>query len=93
MCLGIPGKIVEVTEPEKRLGMVEIGGVRRLTNLACVAEPERPIEELEGVWVLVHVGFAMSRIDPEEAERTLRLLTEMGELQEELDAMAQSGKA
>ncbi|MEM1347233.1 MAG: HypC/HybG/HupF family hydrogenase formation chaperone [Myxococcota bacterium] len=93
MCLGIPGKIVEVTEPEKRLGMVEIGGVRRLTNLACVADPEHPIEALEGAWVLVHVGFAMSRIDPEEAERTLKLLTEMGELQEELDAMEQSGKA
>lgn len=90
MCLGIPGQVVEITDPAKKLGMVNVGGVRRVTNLACIISEERPIEDCVGDWVLVHVGFAMSRIDPEEAQRTLALLHEMGEVQAELDAMRES---
>jgi hydrogenase expression/formation protein HypC len=86
MCLGIPGRIVSIHDEEKKLGVVDVGGVRRVTNLACVLQDQQPCE-LVDTWVLVHVGFAMSRIDPEEAERTMQLLAEMGEVQEELDAM------
>lgn len=82
MCLGIPGRVVEVTEPELRLGIVDVGGVRRTVNLACIVDDEHPILSCVGDWVLVHVGFAMSRIDPVEAQRTLELLRELGEVDE-----------
>lgn len=87
MCLGIPGQIVEIVDAEKKLGQVDVSGVKRQVNLACVVDEEHPIESVVGEWVLVHVGFAMSRIDPEEARRTLELLRELGEAQAELDAM------
>lgn len=90
MCLGIPGRIVAIEDASKKLGVVDVGGVRRVTNLACVLNGDAP-DDLVGEWVLVHVGFAMSRIDPAEAERTLALMHEMGEVQEELRAMENSG--
>ena len=92
MCLGIPGKVVEITDAEKRLGVVSVGGVRREVNLACVVDEDHPAEDCVGDWVLVHVGFAMSRIDPDEAARTLELLHELGEVQEQLAAMRESGR-
>ncbi|NVB40871.1 HypC/HybG/HupF family hydrogenase formation chaperone [Pseudenhygromyxa sp. WMMC2535] len=92
MCLGIPGQVVAIEDAEKKLGVVEIGGVRRVTNLACVVDDDHPIASCVGDWVLVHVGFAMSRVDVEEAQRTLALLEELGEVQAELEAMrAQAG--
>ena len=93
MCLGIPGRIVEIVEAERSLGLVDIGGVKRQVNLACIVDADHPIERCVGDWVLVHVGFAMSRIDAEQAAETLALLAELGEVQEELDAMRASGKA
>lgn len=93
MCLGIPGQIVEISDPVQRLAVVEVGGVRRAVNLAFIVNAEHPIESCVGDWVLVHVGFAMSRIDEAEAARTLDLLREMGEVQAELDAMRASDAA
>jgi hydrogenase expression/formation protein HypC len=90
MCLGIPGQVVEVTAPDLRLGIVDVGGVRRTVNLACIVDEEHPIESCVGTWVLVHVGFAMSRIDPDEAQRTLELLHELGEVDEAQQAMRDS---
>lgn len=90
MCLGIPGQIVDIADAEKGLGHVDVGGVRRLTNLACVAADVESLDALVGEWVLVHVGFAMSRIDAEEAARTLALLRELGEAQKEIDEMMRS---
>ena len=90
MCLGIPGEVVEVSSAEALVGKVDVGGVRRGVNLALVVSEDAPIESLVGTWVLVHVGFAMARIDPEEAQRTLDLLHEMGEVQAELEAMRDS---
>ena len=87
MCLGIPGQIVEIVDAEKKLGQVEVSGVKRQVNLICVVDDEHPVESMVGEWVLIHVGFAMSRIDPEEARRTLELLRELGEAQAELDAI------
>ncbi|KKD62465.1 hydrogenase assembly protein HupF [Grimontia sp. AD028] len=89
MCLGIPGQIIGIQDEANCIATVEISGVRRPVNIACVLSGENPHETI-GEWVLVHVGFAMSKIDSEEAEKTLTLLAEIGELQEELDAIAQS---
>ena len=90
MCLGIPGRIVEITDPTAMSAMVEVGGVRRPVNIGFIAGDDRPPESCVGEWVLVHVGFAMSRIDEAEAARTLALLAELGELQAEMEAMRQS---
>ncbi len=83
MCLGIPGKIERIIDKAKFLGEVSVGGLRRPVNLACLQNDVNDLEELIGDWVLIHVGFAMSRIDPQEAQRTLELLTELGEMQDE----------
>ena len=56
-------------------------------NLACVVDEEHPIEACVGTWVLVHVGFAMQRVDETEAQRTLDLLRELGEVQAQLRAV------
>lgn len=88
MCLGIPGRIVKIDDPTRQLATVEIGGVRRSVNLACVVDDDHPVESCVGDWVLVHVGFAMSRIDEREAAATLALLAELGEAQAEMEAMA-----
>ncbi len=87
MCLGIPGQIVEITDATQMLARVDVAGVKRPVNLACVVDEEHPIEHCVGDWVLVHVGFAMSRIDEAEAQKTLAILNELGEIEEELTAM------
>ena len=90
MCLGIPGQIIEITNADNLLAKVNVSGVKREVNIACIISDDHPIENCVGDWVLVHVGFAMSRIDEEEASRTLAILSELGEVQEELDAMQYS---
>lgn len=90
MCLGIPGRIVEITDPEKMLATVDVLGVRRQINVACILSNDEEIEALIGVWTLVHVGFAMSRIDEKEAAETLELLHQLGETQGEIEAMRTS---
>lgn len=90
MCLGIPGRITAITDPARLMAMAEVSGVRREVNVACVATG--PLEELLGAWVLIHVGFAMARIDEDEAARTLEALRELGETQEALDAMAEADR-
>jgi hydrogenase expression/formation protein HypC len=93
MCLGIPGRIVEVTDPVRKLAMVDVSGVRRLVNIGCIVNEQHPAAGCVGDWVLVHVGFAMARIDEKEAALTLQLLQEMGDAQAELDAMRDSSRA
>jgi hydrogenase expression/formation protein HypC len=79
MCLAVPGKLVAAEVIGGiRMGRVQFGGVFRQTYLDFVPEAEI------GDYVLVHVGFAISRIDGEEARRTYRMLEEIGALQEEL---------
>jgi hydrogenase expression/formation protein HypC len=82
MCLAIPGQIVEIVDPFNRLAKVDVAGVRRQVNVGLLEEGE-----LEpGDWVLIHVGFAMSKVDEEEARATLRLLQDMGaEYEQELE--------
>lgn len=86
MCLGIPGQIVAITNSADAMAVVEVGGVRRPVNVSFILDG-RPAEACIGEWVLLHVGFAMSTIDAEEAARTLALLQELGEIQAELEAM------
>ncbi len=93
MCLGIPGQIVEVTDVARKLALVDVAGVRRVINMACVATNEVELRACIGEWVLVHVGFAMSRIDADEAQKTLDLLTALGEAQEEAAALQRGESA
>ena len=86
MCLGIPGQIVAVTDPTRMMAMADVSGVRREVSLAPVAVGS--LEDLVSKWVLIHVGFAMSVIDEDEAEKTLEALRGLGEAQETLEAMA-----
>ena len=90
MCLGIPGQIIKITDDERHLALVDISGVQREINVICIVSDDHPLEACVGDWVLVHVGFAMSRIDEEEAAATLKILHELGEIQEELAAMQAS---
>src|SRR6187200_1197483 len=78
MCLAVPGKILSVAgeDPLQRTGRVSFGGIVKEVNLACV--PEAKV----GDYVIVHVGLALSTVDPEEALRTLEYFREMGELGE-----------
>ena len=79
MCLAIPGKIIDTEEINGiRLGRVQFGEITRQTCLDFL--PDAQI----GDFVMVHVGFAISRVDAEEAERTYRLLEEIGAVQDEL---------
>jgi hydrogenase expression/formation protein HypC len=74
MCLGIPGEIVAVRDERGvRFGTVRFGGITRDVCLACVPEAG------PGDYVLVHVGFAISTIDADEAARSYRILAELGE--------------
>ena len=87
MCLGIPARIVRIDDAEQMLATAEVAGVRRQVNIMCIVDDEHPPASCVGEWVLLHVGFAMSRIDEAQAAETLRVLTELGEAQAELDAM------
>jgi hydrogenase expression/formation protein HypC len=91
MCLGIPGRITAITDEARLMAMAEVSGVRREVNVACVADG--PLADLVGRWALIHVGFAMSLIDEDEAQKTLEALRDLGEAQETLAAMAEGAKA
>jgi hydrogenase expression/formation protein HypC len=79
MCLAIPGKILDCTEQGGlRVGRIQFGGIVRQASLDFVPEAQ------VGDYVMVHVGFAISRVDAEEADRTYQLLAEMGAVEDEL---------
>lgn len=79
MCLAVPGKILDAEEiGGMRVGRIQFGGVTRKAYLDYVPEA------LPGDYVMVHVGFAISKVDEEEAARTYELLQQMGLLEEEL---------
>jgi hydrogenase expression/formation protein HypC len=87
MCLGIPGRVVEFVDEAHQLAKVEVGSVRRTINVGLVLP-----DGLEpGDWVLIHVGFALSKIDEVEAARTTRFLEELGDpYQQELSEFERS---
>jgi hydrogenase expression/formation protein HypC len=85
VCLAIPGQIVEIVDEPRRLARVEVAGVRRTVNIGLLDDAGM------GDWVLIHVGFAISQIDEEEAMATRRLLEEMGaEYEQELEELKAS---
>ena len=79
MCLAIPGQVIDFVDEPNRLARVEVAGVRRTVNVGLL---DSLVTDGEGVapgdWVLIHVGFALSRIDEQEAVATRRLLEAMG---------------
>ncbi len=81
MCLAIPGKIVEIVDEINQIAKVEVGGVKRNINIGMLDKDEARV----GDYVLIHVGFAMSKVDEREAEDTLRVLKEIGEFDLELE--------
>ncbi|ACU95865.1 HypC/HybG/HupF family hydrogenase formation chaperone [Saccharomonospora viridis] len=87
MCLGIPGEVVELLPDRPDLARVNVSGVRRAINIGLLEnDPPEP-----GDWVLIHVGFALSKIDEEEAAAVLRYLEELGSAYtDEMDALSQS---
>jgi hydrogenase expression/formation protein HypC len=87
MCLGIPGRIVSIDDASRMLATVDVSGVRRQINIICIVDDAHPADACLGDWVLIHVGFAMARIDEAQALETLKVLTELGEAQAEMDAM------
>jgi len=78
VCLAIPGQIVELLDEDDQLAQVEVAGVRRKVNVSLLGDGTAAHRPAAGEWVLIHVGFALSRIDEEEAHATLRLLREAG---------------
>jgi hydrogenase expression/formation protein HypC len=83
MCLAVPGQVLEVVDEANRLARVEVAGVQRTVNIGLLDTDGASAGP--GDWVLIHVGFAISQIDEEEARATLRLLEEMGaEYEQEL---------
>lgn len=74
MCLGVPGRIVEFIDSTHHLARAEISGVRRAINVGLLVPDGLEI----GDWVLIHVGFALSKIDEDEARRTLQFLEQLG---------------
>jgi hydrogenase expression/formation protein HypC len=87
MCLGIPGEIVELLDDRPDLAKVDVSGVKRAINIGLLED-----EKLEpGDWVLIHVGFALSKIDEEEAKAALDFLEGIGQAYaDELTALAES---
>jgi len=75
MCLGIPGRIVEITDPANCLAKVDISGVRRIISVRLLEKGMPEPDE----WVLVHVGFAMAKIDEAEALLTLAAVKRLGD--------------
>jgi len=77
MCLAIPGQIVELVDEHHHIAKAEVSGVRRNVNVGLLAEG--PDAVAVGDWVLIHVGFAMSKVDEEEARATREFLLSLGE--------------
>lgn len=84
MCLAIPGKIIEIVDAENQIAKVDVGGVRRNINTGMIDDTK------VGDYVLIHVGFAMTKIDEQQAEETLRVLKEIGEYDTEFDQFSTS---
>jgi len=85
VCLAIPGQVIEIVDEPNRLAQVEVAGVRRNVNIGLLDGPTPDAGATPGDWVLIHVGFAISRVDEQEARATRELLERMGaEYEQEL---------
>ena len=89
MCLGIPGQIVEIIDKENMIAKAEVSGVRRNVNVGLLAAGPDAVDV--GDWVLIHVGFAMSKVDEAEAKATREFLEQLGDpFHEELSDLRSS---
>ncbi len=89
MCLAIPGQILEVVDESNRLARVDVAGVKRNVNIGLLDSDDQGAQP--GDWVLIHVGFAISKVDEQEAEATRRLLEGMGaDYEQELEELKAS---
>ncbi len=89
MCLAIPGQVVDIVDPVNQIAKVDVVGVRRNINVSLLAGEGRGVQP--GDWVLIHVGFAISRVDEAEAHATRALLEQMGqEYEQELEELKAS---
>jgi hydrogenase expression/formation protein HypC len=89
MCLAIPGQIEEIVDADLRIAKVDVAGVRRNVNIGLLDAADGGVQP--GDWVLIHVGFALSKVDEEEALATRRLLEQMGaEYEQELEELKAS---
>jgi hydrogenase expression/formation protein HypC len=87
MCLGIPGEIVEIRTDESDLARVDVAGVRRMVNIGLLEGQDVAV----GDWVLIHVGFALSKIDEQEARDAMDFLQSIGQAyDDEIRALADS---
>jgi hydrogenase expression/formation protein HypC len=89
MCLGIPGQIIEIVDADRMIAKAEVSGVRRNVSIQLLEDQSSPVRV--GDWVLIHVGFALCKIDEQEAEATLNLLNGMDSVfADELRALEKS---
>ncbi|MGZ4275517.1 MAG: HypC/HybG/HupF family hydrogenase formation chaperone [Solirubrobacteraceae bacterium] len=89
MCLAIPGRVMELVDESNRLARVDVAGVQRTVNVALLDADGVSVGP--GDWVLIHVGFALSKVDEAEAEATLSLLRGMGrDFEQELEELRAS---
>ncbi len=89
MCLGLPGQLIEITDADRHLAIAEVSGVRRVVNIGLLLNDEDDVTV--GDWVLIHVGFAMAKIDEEEARSSLEFIEELGSVYD--DELAQFGES
>jgi hydrogenase expression/formation protein HypC len=89
MCLAIPGQVVEMVDPTNQIAKVDVVGVKRNINVSLLGDDGGAV--VPGDWVLIHVGFAISRVDEQEARATRELLEAMGaEYEQELEELKTS---
>ncbi len=89
ICLAIPGQVIEIVDEPNRLAKVDVAGVQRNINIGLLDEDGDSVRT--GDWVLIHVGFAISKVDEEEAHATLSLLERMGaDYEQELEELKAS---
>jgi hydrogenase expression/formation protein HypC len=89
MCLAIPGQVIELVDEANQIARVDVVGVRRNINVSLLADDG--VGAQPGDWVLIHVGFALSKVDEEEAHATLSLLERMGaDFEQELEDLKAS---
>ncbi|MGA1219882.1 MAG: HypC/HybG/HupF family hydrogenase formation chaperone [Ilumatobacteraceae bacterium] len=92
MCVGIPARVVTINQDKMFSAIVDVEGVRREANVALLDDPNDPLRE--GDWVLLHVGFAMSKLDEAEAKSTLEFIRSLGSVyDEEVDALRDQNSA
>jgi hydrogenase expression/formation protein HypC len=89
MCLAIPGQVIEMVDEINQIARVDVVGVRRNINVSLLADHGEDAQP--GDWVLIHVGFALSKVDEEEAQATIALLQGMGaDYEQELEELKAS---